>query len=53
MQETGSGYEALAAFCNIMNMLCLSEPAYFKQVDNIVEAFEDNTLDTAVSFDGT
>ena len=38
--ETGGGYEGLAAFCSIMNMPCLSEPAYYKQVDTILEALE-------------
>ena len=78
--ESGSGYEGLAAFCSIMNMPCLSKPAYYKQVDDILEALEDearedmrragerlrqhileenpekdkdDTLDAAVSFDGT
>ena len=78
--ESGSGYEGLATFCSIMNMPCLSKPAYYKQVDNILEALEDeakeemrkagerlrqhildenpdkdenNTVDAAVSFDGT
>lgn len=39
--ESGCGYEGLAAFCSIMNMPCLSKPAYYKQVDNILEALED------------
>ena len=39
--ESGSGYEGLATFCGIMNMPCLSKPAYYKQVDNILEALED------------
>ena len=38
--ETGGGYEGLAAFCSIMNLPCLSEPAYYKQVDTILEALE-------------
>lgn len=33
--ETGGGYEGLVSFCSIMNMPCLSEPAYYKQVDTI------------------
>ena len=39
--ETGSGYEGLATFCSIMNMPCISKPAYYKQVDNILAAVED------------
>ena len=39
--ESGSGYKGLATFCGIMNMPCLSKPAYKKQVDNILEALED------------
>ena len=38
--ETGSGYEGLAAFCSIMNMPCLTKAAYYKQVENILEALE-------------
>ena len=38
--ETGSGYEGLAAFCSIMNMPCISKTAYYKQVENILEALE-------------
>ena len=39
--ETGSGYEGLATFCSIMNMPCLTKTAYYKQVDNVLEALED------------
>jgi len=39
--ESGSGYEGLATFCGIMNMPCLSKAAYYKQVDNILEALKD------------
>lgn len=39
--ESGSGYEGLATFYGIMNMPCLSKPAYYKQVDNILEALKD------------
>ena len=39
--ETGSGYESLLSFCSIMNMPCMSKTAYYKQVDNILEALED------------
>ena len=39
--ETGGGYEGLATFCSIMNMPCLTKTAYYKQVDNILEALED------------
>ena len=38
--ETGSGYEGLSAFCSIMNMPCLTKAAYYKQVENILEALE-------------
>ena len=38
--ETGGGYEGLVTFCSIMNMPCLSEPAYYKQVDTIVQALK-------------
>ena len=36
-----SGYEGLAAFSSIMNMPCLTKTAYYKQVDNVLEALED------------
>ena len=39
--ESGSGYEGLATFFGIMNMPCLSKPAYYKQLDKILEALED------------
>lgn len=39
--ESGSGYEGLATFCGTMNMPCLSKAAYYKQVDNILEALKD------------
>ena len=39
--ESGSGYKGLATFCGIMNMPCRSKPAYKKQVENILEALED------------
>lgn len=39
--ETGNGYEGLASFCSIMNMPCLSKPAYYKQLDNILVALEE------------
>ena len=39
--ETGGGYEGLATFCSIMNMPCLTKTAYYKQVDNILDALED------------
>ena len=38
--ETGGGYEGLAAFCSIVNMPCLSKPAYYQQVENIRVALE-------------
>ena len=38
--ETGGGYGGLVSFCSIMNMPCLSLPAYYKQVDTILEALE-------------
>ena len=47
--ETGIGYEGLASFCGIMNMPCLSTRAYYKQVDNILEALEDETREELVS----
>lgn len=34
--ETEGGYEGLVSFCSIMNMPCLSLPAYYKQVDTIL-----------------
>ena len=34
-------FKALATFCSIMNMPCLTKTAYYKQVDNILEALED------------
>ena len=39
--ETGSGYEGLKTFCSIMNMPCLSEPAYYQQVDIILKCLEE------------
>ena len=38
--ETGGGYEGLASFCSIMNMPCLSKPAYYQHVDTILNALE-------------
>ena len=38
--ETGGGYEGLVTFCSIMNTPCLSKPAYYKQVNTIMEALE-------------
>ena len=35
--ETGGGYEGLASFCSIMNMPCISKPAYQKQLVAILE----------------
>lgn len=32
-------------FCSIMNMPCLSEPAYYKQVETILEALKDEAED--------
>lgn len=43
--ETGAGYEDLASFCSIMNMPCLSLPAYYKQVNTILEALEAEAKD--------
>ena len=39
--ETGTGYEGLDSLCAIMNMPCLSRGAYYKQVERILEAQED------------
>ena len=47
--ETGIGYEGLASFCGVMNMPCLSTRAYYKQVDNILEALEDEAREELVS----
>ena len=38
--ETGGGYEGPASFCSIMNMPCLSKPAYYQHVDTILNALE-------------
>lgn len=38
--ETGGGYEGLASFCAIMNMPCISKPAYYQQLDNVLNAVE-------------
>ena len=38
--ETGRGYKGLASFCSIMNMPCLSKPAYQKQLESILDALE-------------
>ena len=43
--ETGSGFECLAAFCVVMNIPCLTRSAYYKQVDKILDAFEDEALE--------
>ncbi|CAH3152730.1 unnamed protein product [Pocillopora meandrina] len=43
--ETGGGYEGLVTFCSIMNMPCLSLPAYYRQVDTILEALEAEAKD--------
>lgn len=39
--ETGSGYEGLASFCSILNMPCMSKPAYYKQVEGIMGSLEE------------
>ena len=39
--EIGRGYEGLATFCSIMNTPCLTKTAYYKKVDNILNALED------------
>jgi hypothetical protein len=39
--DTGSGYEGLASFCSIFNMPCISKPAYYKQVENIMGSLEE------------
>ena len=38
--ETGGGYESLASFCSIMNMPCISKPAYQKQLETILDVLE-------------
>jgi len=38
--ETGGGYEGLASFRSIMNMPCLSKPAYYQHVETILDALE-------------
>jgi len=43
--ETGGGYEGLETFCSVMNMPCLSLPAYYKQADTILEALEAEAKD--------
>jgi hypothetical protein len=39
--ETGGGYEGLASFCSIMNMPCISKPAYQKQMESILSVLEE------------
>ncbi|CAB3985322.1 Hypothetical predicted protein [Paramuricea clavata] len=39
--ETGSGYEGLASFCSIMNMPCISKPAYQQQIKTILLSLEE------------
>ncbi|XP_032225581.2 uncharacterized protein LOC125561399 [Nematostella vectensis] len=39
--ESGNGYEGLASFCRVMNMPCVSKAAYYKQLDIIVNAQEE------------
>ncbi|EDO36644.1 predicted protein [Nematostella vectensis] len=39
--ESGNGYEGLASFCRVMNMPCISKAAYYKQLDIIVNAQEE------------
>jgi len=43
--ESGGGYEGLASFCSVMNMPCISKTGYYNQVDNILEAQEDEARD--------
>ena len=38
--ETGGGYKSLASFCSIMNMSCISKPAYQKQLKTILDVLE-------------
>jgi len=42
--ETSGGYEGLASFCSIMNMPCLSKPAYYQHVETILDALEFEAL---------
>jgi len=46
--ELGTGYEGLSSFCAIMNMPCLSRAAYYKQMDVILEALEDEAKEELV-----
>ena len=39
--EMGSGYEGLASFCSIMNMPCISKPAYQQQMESILLSLEE------------
>ena len=39
--ESGSGYEGLASLCSVFNMPYISKPAYYKQVETIMGALEE------------
>ena len=39
--ESGGGYEGLSSFCTVMNMPCISKTAYYKQLEIILKAQED------------
>lgn len=43
--ETGGGYAWFVSFCSIMNMPCISQPAYYKQVEAILKALEADAYD--------
>lgn len=43
--ETGSGYEGLVTFCSIMNMPCISKPAYHQQMESILVFLEEEATE--------
>lgn len=47
--ESGTGYEGLASFCEVMNMPCLSTRAYYKQVDSVLDVLEDEAKEELIS----
>ena len=43
--EMGCGYEGIATLCSIMNIPCLSKPAYYQHIDAILPVLENIAKD--------
>ena len=43
--ESGCGFEGLQSFCSMMNMPCMTKGAYYKQLDIVLSALENEAKD--------